>query len=92
MSAGSPVPSLDIRRHYGQLGADNAIPGLDIDPPHVVIDDSSKPAHPGSQEGGSHRSEGFGGWISNMVSRNKGQGQRTQGSQYSRLGQDEENE
>ncbi|EAU29671.1 hypothetical protein ATEG_10222 [Aspergillus terreus NIH2624] len=89
MSAGSPVPSLDIRRQYGPLGADNAIPGLDIDPPHIATDGNGKNAR-GSQEVSSHRSEGFGGWISNMVSRHKGSGQRAQGSQYSRLGQDEE--
>ncbi|KAL5362963.1 hypothetical protein BJX96DRAFT_111184 [Aspergillus floccosus] len=90
MSAGSPVPSLDIRRQYGPLGADNAIPGLDIDPPHIATDGNGKNTR-GSQEASSYRSEGFGGWISNMVSRHKGSGQRAQGSQYSRLGQDEEN-
>ncbi|KAJ5928023.1 Mitochondrial substrate/solute carrier [Penicillium verhagenii] len=33
IGGGSPVPSLDIRRPYGQFGTESAIPGLDIDPP-----------------------------------------------------------
>lgn len=72
MGAGSPVPSLDIRRPHGQFGADSAIPGLDIDPPSLSHDGASKLSGPDSQQGSGPRSEGFGGWISNMVRRNRG--------------------
>ncbi|OGM41937.1 MFS monosaccharide transporter [Aspergillus bombycis] len=92
MSVGSPVPSLDIRRQYGQFGPENAIPGLDIDPPTINAGENAKVGQRGSQDGGG-RLEGLGGWISNMVSRHKGSsGQRLQGTQYRRLGQDDENE
>ncbi|GAB1202209.1 hypothetical protein APSETT445_000820 [Aspergillus pseudonomiae] len=88
----SPVPSLDIRRQYGQFGPENAIPGLDIDPPIINAGENAKVGQRGSQDGGG-RLEGLGGWISNMVSRHKGSsGQRLQGTQYRRLGQDDENE
>lgn len=93
MSVGSPVPSLDIRRQYGQFGPDNAIPGLEIDPPSINPGENAKVIRRGSQEGGGDRREGFGGWISNMVSRHKGSsGQGLQANQYRRLGQDDENE
>ncbi|OJJ44201.1 hypothetical protein ASPZODRAFT_154151 [Penicilliopsis zonata CBS 506.65] len=88
MGAGSPVPSLDIRRQYGQFGADNAIPGLDIDPPNISND--AKPGPVGSQLDGSTRAEGFGGWISNMVNRHKNSDKRASHSQYSRIDQEEE--
>lgn len=77
MSARSPVPSLDIRRsQYGNLGADAAIPGLDINPPN---------------DGKVHeetRSEGIGGWISRLAnrSRTKGEGAYDAGN-YKRLDQ-----
>lgn len=74
-SRGSPVPSLDIRRQ--NITADNAIPGLDIDPPSSV--------------GKGETSEGVGGWISNMVKRAKGNGEGdSQSGKYKRLDQDEE--
>ena len=80
MGIGSPVPSLDIRRGPpGQFNAESAIPGLDIDPPHVNVH-NGKP-----QIGNDNRSEGIGGWISRMV----GKGQKGEGEEYSRLGQDE---
>ncbi|KNG80729.1 MFS monosaccharide transporter, partial [Aspergillus nomiae NRRL 13137] len=92
MGVSSPVPSLDIRRQYGQFGPENAIPGLDIDPPIINAGENAKVGQRGSQDGGG-RLEGLGGWISNMVSRHKGSsGQRLQGTQYRRLGQDDENE
>lgn len=89
MSASSPIPSLDIRRQYGQSGADNAIPGLDIDPPNVSADDTGKYARPSPQGANDDRSEGFGGWISSMVNRHKSSKQRAQGDQYRRLDQEE---
>ena len=58
----SPVSSLDIRRQYGQLGQDSAIPNLDVNQPKSDGDGNVK-------SGGS---EGIGGWISNMVGRQKG--------------------
>ena len=61
----SPVPSLDIRRP-GNLTADSAIPGLDIDPPADGKD--------GNGEGTASKGEGLGGWISGMVQRTRGEG------------------
>lgn len=78
MSARSPVPSLDIRRDGrgpGNFTADNAIPGLDINPPEA-----------NGKSGGQNapRSEGLGGWISRIAQRAKGGGKRdTEG--YGRL-------
>ena len=82
MSGRSPVPSLDIRRgQYGNLGADNAIPGLDINPPH---DQNGKP-----QE--ETRSEGIGGWISRLANRNRGKpGADGQAGNYKRIEQDDD--
>lgn len=68
MGVSSPVPSMDLRRGGAGLpdiGASNAIPGLDIDPPHVNIKDG-KPQY-GDDES---TNEGVGGWISRMVKRN----------------------
>ncbi|PYH89806.1 MFS monosaccharide transporter [Aspergillus ellipticus CBS 707.79] len=92
MSAGSPVPSLDIRRQYGHLGADSAIPGLDIDPPTIGSDANTTPARSGVWEDGTSRLEGLGGWISKMITRRKGSASPTRTTQYRRLGQEEENE
>lgn len=83
MSARSPVPSLDIRRgQYGNLGADNAIPGLDINPPNAQ--DGKSQEEP--------RSEGIGGWISRLANRgrNEGKGATGQAGNYKRLDQDED--
>lgn len=91
MGAGSPVPSLDLRRQYGQFGADNSIPGLDIDPPTSSHEGTSKRGRSDSHQG-SVRGEGIGGWISNMVSRNRGAGPSATGSQYRRLEQGEGDE
>ncbi|KAJ5693324.1 Mitochondrial substrate/solute carrier [Penicillium macrosclerotiorum] len=82
MGAGSPVPSLDIRRQYGQFGTESAIPGLDIDPPSLSHGGAGKSSHQGS-----HRGEGIGGWISNMVNRHRGSSTGTSPSQYRRLEQ-----
>ncbi|KAJ5710712.1 hypothetical protein N7488_004868, partial [Penicillium malachiteum] len=87
IGAGSPVPSLDIRRPYGQFGAESSIPGLNIDPPSFSPHEGpSRSGHAGSHPGSS-RGEGFGGWISNMVSR-----QRTSSQSYSRLEQGDHTE
>ena len=80
MSARSPVPSLDIRRgQSGHLGADNAIPGLDINPPQ-----DGKPVE-------ETRSEGIGGWISRLANRNRnyGRGVNDAGN-YKRLDQNDD--
>ena len=82
MGVRSPVPSLDIRRDGrgpGSFTADNAIPGLNIDPPSGPDGDvkaSDKPAA---------KSEGLGGWISRMAQRTKGEGRRDRGGDYGRL-------
>ncbi|CAI7648902.1 unnamed protein product [Penicillium glandicola] len=91
MGAGSPVPSLDLRRPYGQFGADNSIPGLDIDPPTSSHEGTSKRGRSDSHQG-SVRGEGIGGWISSMVSRNRGAGPGATSSQYRRLEQGEGDE
>ena len=79
----SPVPSLDIRRP-GNFTADNAIPGLDINPP---MDDQN-----GKQETSS-KGEGLGGWISSMVQRTRREGKDKGGSgggSYGRLENEDE--
>jgi hypothetical protein len=88
---GSPVPSLDINARRGHT-ADNAIPGLMIDPP--------SPHRPGlSRQGSSSRGregEGVGGWIANMVARARrdgnGGGNGEGGSEYSRVEQRDEDD
>lgn len=83
-SARSPVPSLDLRRSgAGNLAADNAIPGLDIDPP-------SDGAVKNTME--REQGEGLGGWISNMVSRARGGGEGSEAGsgRYKRVEQDED--
>lgn len=95
MGVNSPVPSMDLRRGiYGTpqtgpsaLGPSNAIPGLDIDPPHVNIVDGKPQYQPPENEG-----EGVGGWISRMVNRDGGSirsGQSGNGK-YKPLDQDDE--
>jgi hypothetical protein len=94
----SPVPSMDLRRgiqgagpsYANNLGPANAIPGLDIDPPHVSIV-NGKPQY--AEEGGN--GEGVGGWISRMVQKAKGdegsvRSGKSGNSKYKPLGQDEE--
>lgn len=63
-SGRSPVPSF-------RLGDDNEnpVPDMDLDPPHVDIEDG-KPMLSKDQDKG----EGIGGWISNLVKRGKGEG------------------
>lgn len=81
MSGRSPVPSLDIRRgQYGNLGADNAIPGLDINPP----------ADGRMQQ--ETRSEGIGGWISRLANRGRNDGKGANGhtGNYKRVDQNDD--
>jgi len=74
MGAKSPVPSMDLRRgiqgagpsNGNGIGPSNAIPGLDIDPPHVSIV-NGKPQYAVEEDS----NEGVGGWISRMVNRTK---------------------
>ncbi|TAQ84912.1 hypothetical protein B7494_g6760 [Chlorociboria aeruginascens] len=85
----SPVPSMDLRRGiYGAnsngIGPSSAIPGLDIDPPHVSIK-NGKPQYGGDEES----SEGVGGWISRMVNR-KGDDGSIKSGQYKPLDQEDE--
>ena len=85
----SPVPSLDIRRGgAGNFTAENAIPGLDINPPSVPVE-NGKPQFPPDAPASS---EGLGGWISRMVQRTKGEGkgEGKGGGGYGRLGQDDD--
>jgi sugar porter (SP) family MFS transporter len=85
----SPVPSLDMNR--ASIGADHAIPGLNIDPPNVNVQNGRPQL---SRQGSSQTGEGLSGWISNMVNRNRDQGdrgsQRSGGGSYKPVGQDEE--
>lgn len=82
-SARSPVPSLDLRRSgAGNLTAENAIPGLEIDPPN---DDQIKDTMQREQ------GEGLGGWISNIVNRARGNDGSEAGSgRYKRVEQDDD--
>lgn len=85
MGVGSPS-SIDIRGGAPQPGAfsaSDAIPGLDIDPPDVQLDENGKPR--GRSES---TSEGFGGWIGRMVSRTRRESSAR--GQYGKVGQDEE--
>ncbi|EAT90877.2 hypothetical protein SNOG_01228 [Parastagonospora nodorum SN15] len=78
---GSPVPSLDIRSNRA---ADQAIPGLNIEPPE--LEDGGRAMSTKADGEG----EGIGGWISNMVKRTKGNGEGDSSSgKYKRVGQDE---
>lgn len=75
----SPVPSIDLRRP-GDFTADNAIPGLDINPPDGQ--GTTKPA------GADGQAEGVGGWISRMINRSKNSRPGT--STYRQVGQQDE--
>jgi hypothetical protein len=89
MGVNSPVPSMDLRRGIqgepNGLGPSNAIPGLDIDPPHVDIK-NGKPQYAVDEESG----EGVGGWISRMVNRNRGDGGSVKSGKYKPLDQDDQ--
>ncbi|MCJ1399560.1 hypothetical protein MMC11_002762 [Xylographa trunciseda] len=86
----SPVPSLDIRRgRPGNFTADNAIPGLDINPP---IDGENGKSQLADGNDDRRQSEGIGGWISRMVNRSKSddKGAGGEAGLYRRLGQDDD--
>ena len=90
MGVSSPVPSMDLRRGIqgggpNGLGPSSAIPGLDIDPPHVDIK-NGKPQYAADEDSG----EGVGGWISRMVNRNNGESGSVKSGKYKPLDQDEE--
>jgi len=77
LRAGSPAPSVDLRRDvYGsnenvrEHGASAALPGLDIDPPAVSIR-NGKPQYSTDDAA----SDGVGGWISRIVNRSMGDGE-----------------
>jgi hypothetical protein len=75
-------PSLDIRSNRA---ADQAIPGLNIEPPEL---EGGGKAMSTKADG---EGEGIGGWISNMVKRTKGDGEGDSSStKYKRVGQDED--
>lgn len=90
MGAGSPVPSLDIRRPHGQFGTENAIPGLEINPPNVCGEGTASSDRSLPQKDTNSKSDGFRGWISNMVSRHRESQREVHNSQYKRVGQEEE--
>ena len=73
MGVGSPA-TLDIRRGPGP---GDAIPGLDIDPPKVHVE-NGKPRL--AREASHESSQGLGGWISRMVRRNNSSGDRSRRS------------
>ena len=79
----SPVTSLDMRRP--SLSADNAIPGLDIDPPPVQV----KNGRPVFSTQSAESREGLGGWISSMVRRTREDGESGSGS-YKPVRQEED--
>ncbi|KAL9097848.1 MAG: hypothetical protein Q9165_000174 [Trypethelium subeluteriae] len=88
----SPVPSIDLQRTRSGHGPDSAIPGLDINPPAVDIEDG-KPML-GKDKDAESQKEGVGGWISNLVKRTReGGGENGEGGSgkgYKRVGQDDE--
>ncbi|KAL8950529.1 MAG: hypothetical protein Q9222_003439 [Ikaeria aurantiellina] len=90
MSARSPVPSLDIRRGPGHFTADNAIPGLDINPPQAQDGKAG-----GNNKEETPKREGLGGWISRMANRGGSNKKESKGANgdtgsYRRLGQDDD--
>ncbi len=88
MGIGSPVPSLDIRRGSpGVFGAGNAIPGLNIEPPTVSVENGKPQVSNGKNE--NNRSEGFGSWVARTLGRGSAKGNGTDPS-YKRLGQDDD--
>lgn len=87
MGGRSRISSLDIRRGKPRpFSADSAIPGLDINPPDVTVE-NGKPQRAEVKT----ENEGIGGWISRMVNRSKKDkiGADGQSGQYRRIDQDE---
>jgi hypothetical protein len=94
----SPVPDLDIGNRSGNITADHAIPGLDIDPPINVgasSDQRGSATLPrpnlGHRTASGRSGEGVGGWISSMVARTRAGGDsNSERSEYKRVGQNED--
>lgn len=89
MGVGSPS-SMDIRRgtpNLGSFSANDAIPGLDIDPPELEIGPDGKPID-SSERGRQANGDGFGSWIGRMVSRSR-QREGSEGGKgkYGKIGQ-----
>ncbi len=82
----SPVASLDLRQGHTHT-ADSAIPGLNIDPPTAEVEAGRAKLN---AEAGEERSEGLGGWISNMVRRGRGDDTASGSGKYKRIEQDED--
>ena len=91
VGVGSPS-SVDIRRTPrgpGAFSANDAIPGLDIDPPEINIGPDGKPID--ISRGRKADGEGLGGWIGRMVSRTRrGSGASRSKGQYGKVGQDDD--
>ncbi|KAI9699376.1 MAG: hypothetical protein M1836_002987 [Candelina mexicana] len=86
MGVGSPVPSLDIRRGSpGVFGVGNAIPGLNIEPPTVSVENGKPQLANGKKE--NDHTEGFGSWVARTLRRGHAKGDGTD-PRYKRLGQD----
>ena len=79
----SPVPSFRLGDEAN--GEADGISEIDVQPPHVEIEDG-KPLLTGKDQEG--EGEGVAGWISNMVKRTKGEEQNGSGK-YKKVGQDE---
>ena len=92
MGVGSPS-SIDIRqgsRAPGTFSAQDAIPGLDIDPPHLEIGPDGRPIESTSR-GRRADGEGLGGWIGRMVSRTRrDDSESNTKGRYGKIGQDDE--
>lgn len=88
----SPVPS--FRLGGDGTNQDSNVPDLDIEPPHVDIQNGK--AMLGSRDSRSQsdrdsQKEGVSGWISNMVNRNKGDGGSGSG-RYRRVNDEEDDD
>lgn len=92
MGVGSPS-SIDIRQgghRPGSFGAQDAIPGLDIDPPDLQIGPDGRPVESTSR-GRQADGEGLGGWIGRMVSRTRrDRSDSNAKGRYGKIGQDDD--
>lgn len=86
LGASSPVPSMDLRKGFynggtPRLGPCGSVTDLEIDPPHVNIQ-NGRPQF-------TDENEGFGGWISRMVGRGEGSIRSGKSGRYNTLDQEE---
>lgn len=73
---------------FGRFGANDAIPGLDIDPPDMEVGLDGKPVAAGSRGRSKDQDEGLGGWIGRMVSRTRNrEASSSNRGQYGRIDQ-----